>query len=55
MSDENTNVIPFPVSEDTVWCEVAQAMVPKCACGPHEQCPEHELNCVYFAEMDRES
>ena len=30
----------------TVWCEVAQAWAFACWCGPHEDCPEHLLNCV---------
>ena len=30
-----------------VYCETVQAWVLSCGCGPHEECPEHALNCVY--------
>ena len=30
-----------------VYCEEVQAWVLSCGCGPHEDCPEHLLNCVY--------
>jgi hypothetical protein len=29
-----------------VWCETAGDVVLVCECGPHEQCPEHLLNCI---------
>jgi hypothetical protein len=37
-------------TEETVWCDVAGGEVPACECGPHEDCPEHLLNCVLAAE-----
>jgi hypothetical protein len=34
-------------SDRMVWCDVACGWVLACDCGPHEQCPEHLLNCVF--------
>jgi hypothetical protein len=29
-----------------VRCELTGLPALRCACGPHEECPEHFLNCV---------
>jgi hypothetical protein len=39
------------MSNEYVWCVVAKEWVLVCPCGPHEECPEHLLNClVPFAD-----
>jgi hypothetical protein len=36
-----------------VWCEDAGKWVAACECGPHEECPEHWLNCKLDEEVAR--
>jgi hypothetical protein len=38
-----------------VWCETAGDMVLVCECGPHEQCPEHLLNCILGGDLSEKS
>lgn len=33
-----------------VHCDLLKRDVLACACGPHERCPEHAMNCVPEAE-----
>jgi hypothetical protein len=34
------------MNDDVVWCELLQAWVLACDCGPHQDRPEHLFNCV---------
>ena len=27
-------------------CHLTKREVPECECGPHQECPEHLLNCI---------
>jgi hypothetical protein len=41
------------INDETVWCDAAGTEVPACGCGPHEECPEHLLNCLMILEWNR--